>query len=256
MRIRRQGEVPPDELAVVTERARAWLGGHRDRGFSMALGRGGDPADARVLLVTAHDARGLVGVLGFVPWGWGDVSLDVMRRRPDAPHGVTELMVAELMAAAPRLGIRRVSLNFCMFRSVFEGAARVGGGTVTASTPACSARFDRFWQLERLYRSNLKYDPEWLPRFLCYDDAVALPHVAVAAGAAEGFLPWPALGRRDEHAGLDAGHLGRSASWRRTRRPPGRRPGACPTRCGGGSRSSSTCAPPARTPGRHRTARR
>ena len=47
----------------------------------------------------------------------------------------------------------------------------------------------RFWQLESLYRSNAKYLPSWVPRFLCYDSSLTLTRAAVAAGMAEGFLP-------------------------------------------------------------------
>ena len=56
----------------------------------------------------------------------------------------------------------------------------------------------RFWQLESLYRSNAKYLPEWVPRFLCYDSSLTLTRTVIASGMAEGFLPapYPAV-RRD-----------------------------------------------------------
>ena len=86
-------------------RAEAWRSGETDRGFSMALGRAGDPADGDVLHVTAHRCDGsLVGVLSLRALGRSGVSLDVMRRSPDAPNGVTELMVSELLARARQLG--------------------------------------------------------------------------------------------------------------------------------------------------------
>ncbi|NUO33826.1 MAG: DUF2156 domain-containing protein, partial [Dermatophilaceae bacterium] len=183
VQVRRQRELPPVELAEVVERVDDWRHGDTERGFSMALGRQGDPSDGDVLLVTAHlDGPGLVGVLGLVPWGRHAVSLDVMRRSPDAPNGVTELMVSELLAQAHPLGLRRLSLNFCLFRAVFEDAERLGSGSLTRVGASVLGRLDRFWQLERLYRSNEKFEPTWEPRFLCYDDAVSRPQVAVAAG--------------------------------------------------------------------------
>ncbi|NUR80333.1 MAG: DUF2156 domain-containing protein, partial [Dermatophilaceae bacterium] len=209
VQVRRQRELPPVELAEVVERVDDWRHGETERGFSMALGRQGDPSDGDVLLVTAHldgpDGPQLVGVLGLVPWGRHAVSLDVMRRSPDAPNGVTELMVSELLAQAHPLGLRRLSLNFCLFRAVFEDAERLGSGSLTRVGASVLGRLDRFWQLERLYRSNEKFEPTWEPRFLCYDDAVSLPQVAVAAGAVEGFLPWP--GPRGAGGALDAPHL-------------------------------------------------
>lgn len=211
VRVRRQRELRADELAEITERAEAWRSGETDRGFSMALGRGGDLADGDVLHVTAHAAdASLVGVLSLVPWGRSGVSLDVMRRSPDAPNGVTELMVSELLARSRRLGLARVSLNFCMFRTVFEDAERLGSGSLTRVGASVLGLFDRIWQLERLYRANEKYEPTWQPRFLCYDDAVSLPQVVLAVGAAEGFVRHPSL--RSVPTELDPVHLAQAAS--------------------------------------------
>jgi lysyl-tRNA synthetase, class II len=198
----RQGAIATAELAEITEAAERWRGDEPDRGFSMALNRPGDPADADALHAVARDADGaLQAVLSFVPWGRAGVSLDVMRRRPDAPNGVVELVVTELLRQGPELGVRRVSLNFCMFRSVYAEAARLGAGPLTRLNYSVLGRLDRFWQLERLYRSNQKYQPEWRPRYLCCESRVALPLAALAAGTAEGFLPrgwWD--GREHSHA--------------------------------------------------------
>jgi lysyl-tRNA synthetase class 2 len=204
---RRQADVEAAELAELATAAEAWRGGEPERGFSMALNRHGDPADADVLVVTVRDpAERLVALLTLVPWGRSGRSLDLMRRHPDAPNGTIELAVAELLRAAPRLGVRRVSLNFCVFRAVYADAARLGAGPLTRLNYSVLGRLDRLWQLERLYRSNQKFDPEWRPRFVCHDGRLTVPLVAVAAAVAEGFLPRPFA--RDPHPeGLDAQHL-------------------------------------------------
>jgi lysyl-tRNA synthetase, class II len=225
VQVRRQHEIGRGELAEIADRAEAWRAGETERGFSMALGRTADPADGDVLHVTAHTAEpthsgDLVGVLSLVPWGRSGASLDVMRRSPDAPNGVTELMVTELMQRCGQLGLRRISLNFCMFRAVFEDAERIGSGSLTRVGASVLGLLDRFWQLERLYRSNERYAPSWQPRFLCYDDAVSLPQVAFAAGAVEGFLPWPS--RSPARIDLDAEHLAQLA--RATSEPVGMEP--------------------------------
>ena len=185
----------------------------------MALNRTQDPADGRVLVVTARDPAGqLLGVLSLVPWGRRKVSLDLMRRSPDAPNGLVELMVTTLMEQASGLGVRTVSLNFCMFRRVYADAERVGSGALTRLNYSVLGTLDRFWQLERLYVSNQKFEPEWFPRFFCLEDPVSLPQVALAAGMAEGFVPQPRLTHptREHHltddelavvADLDAGSM-------------------------------------------------
>ncbi|MCU7729099.1 bifunctional lysylphosphatidylglycerol synthetase/lysine--tRNA ligase LysX [Actinoplanes sp. KI2] len=200
--VRRQGAIGATELAELDQLAAAWRGDETERGFSMALGRLGDPADARCVVVTAHDPGGAVrGLLTFVPWGVRGLSLDLMRADRQAENGLTEFMVASLMEACADLGIRRISLNFAMFRSVFSSAESVGAGPVTRLSDAVLSVASRFWQLESLYRANAKYLPAWYPRFLCYDSSLTLSRAALAAGIAEGFLPSlapPAPDRADE----------------------------------------------------------
>ena len=92
------------------------------------------------------------------------------------------------MQQAPRLGVHRVSLNFAVFRAVFEEGARIGAGPVLRLWRALLLIASRWFQLESLYRSNVKYNPQWLPRFLCYEDVRDLPKVGLASAAAEGFV--------------------------------------------------------------------
>lgn len=188
-RVTRHGDLLPAELAALERHAEAWRGPEEERGFSMALGRFGDPADARCVAVTAFDRDGEIrGLLSFVPWGARGLSLDVMRRDRDAENGTTEFLVAELLRVCPDLAITRVSLNFAAFRAVFSAAERVGAGPLVRLGNSGLTVASRFWQLKSLYRSNERYLPSWNPRFLCYDSA-ALTSVVAAAGVAEGFLP-------------------------------------------------------------------
>lgn len=186
----RHAELTAEELAEIGHLADLWRGDEPDRGFSMALNRFGDRSDGRCVVVLARDATGTIKALqSFVPWGSRGLSLDLMRRAPDAVNGVNEAIVAALVDAAPSLGVRRVSLNFAMFRGVFSGAEQVGAGPLVRIADKFLMVADRFWQLDSLYRANAKYQPDWLPRFLCYETAAALPQVALASGVAEGFLP-------------------------------------------------------------------
>ncbi|MEU2395452.1 bifunctional lysylphosphatidylglycerol synthetase/lysine--tRNA ligase LysX [Streptomyces sp. NPDC007369] len=192
--IRRHSALAEEEMQRIIDRADTWRDTETERGFSMALDRLGDPADGDCLLVEAFDREGeLIALLSFVPWGGDGISLDLMRRDRNAPNGVVEFMVAELCAAAPGLGVRRISLNFAVFRSAFEEGARIGAGPVLKLWRRLLLFLSRWWQLEALYRSNVKYGPEWYPRFLCYQDAGSLARVSLASGIAEGFVSVPSL---------------------------------------------------------------
>ncbi|HEY0690315.1 MAG TPA: bifunctional lysylphosphatidylglycerol synthetase/lysine--tRNA ligase LysX, partial [Kribbella sp.] len=214
----RHGDLSPAELAEYVRLAEKWRGARTERGFSMALGRLGDPADARCVMVIARDADGTTrGLLSFVPWGVRGVSLDLMRRDPESANGLMEFMVSALVDASGDLGVHRVSLNFAMFREIFSDAERVGAGPFLRVTNALLTAASRFWQLESLYLSNEKYLPRWSPRLICYSRGASLAQVLLAAGTAEGFLPAPrpwtrvdTTGRAERHA-IRAGDGGQFA---------------------------------------------
>lgn len=196
VRIRRHRSIPAEELAALSDLAEQWLDGEPERGFSMALGRMADPSDGQCVMVEAlfpsGDERGRVAaLLSFTPWGADGLSLDVMRRHPQADNGVTEFMVASLMAEGQDVGVVKVSLNFAIFRSAFTEGARIGAGPVRRMWRRVLLIASNWWQLESLYRANQKYDPDWRPRLICYPDGGNLAQVAVAMGVAEGFLNLP-----------------------------------------------------------------
>ena len=191
VRIRRHGDLSAEELAAVSDDADAWRDTTDERGFSMALGRLGDPADADCLLVEALVGDRRVALLSFSPWGRTGASLDLMRRSPDAPNGAVELMITELCREGEDVGVARISLNFAVFREVFASEEELGVGPVRRTWRLLLVFLSRFWQMETLYRSNDRYGPQWVPRYLCYQSPRSVVRVAVASGIAEGFIPWP-----------------------------------------------------------------
>ena len=202
VRIRRHRDIDSDEMARVIARAEAWRDTESERGFSMALGRLGDPADGDCLLVEAVQNENVVAMLSLVPWGNNGASLDLMRRSPRSPNGTIELMVSELCMQSEDIGVTRISLNFAMFRSAFEQGAQLGAGPVARLWRGLLVFFSRWWQLETLYRSNMKYQPEWVPRYACYEDARLVPRVGIASVIAEGFLVLPFSQRNEQpHTG-------------------------------------------------------
>ncbi|GGW81084.1 membrane protein [Streptomyces lucensis JCM 4490] len=194
VRVRRHEDITADEMAYLVERADDWRDGATERGFSMALGRLGDPEDGRCVMLECTDAEGgLRALLSFVPWGPGGLSLDLMRRDRDSDNGLMEFMVIELLRRAGEIGITQVSLNFAMFRSVFERGARLGAGPVLRLWRSLLSFCSRWWQIESLYRANAKYRPIWEPRFLLFEKSADLLRIGLASARAEGFLEAPGL---------------------------------------------------------------
>lgn len=192
VRIRRHSEIPPEQMAVLQASADHWRYGQPERGFSMALNRLGDPADGDCLMLECFDAQNkLRALLSYVPWGKDGLSLDLMRRDKESDNGLVEFMVIELLQRAGEFGVERVSLNFAMFRAVFERGSRLGAGPVLRLWRGVLLFFSRWWQIESLYRANAKYRPIWEPRFVLYARSADLPRIGLAYARAEGFIALP-----------------------------------------------------------------
>ncbi|GAB3678432.1 bifunctional lysylphosphatidylglycerol synthetase/lysine--tRNA ligase LysX [Saccharopolyspora tripterygii] len=194
VRIRRQQDISAEEMTEVSRRAARWRGSDAERGFSMALGRWGDRTDGGCVLVEAVSADGEVcAMLSFVPWGRTGLSLEAMRRAPGSDNGLVELMISSVARSGGRgatpEGMQRISLNFAVFREAFEEGARLGAGPVLRFWRGILLFLSRWWQLESLYRSNAKYLPDWVPRFIGFRDRRDLARVGFASAVAEGFVP-------------------------------------------------------------------
>jgi lysyl-tRNA synthetase, class II len=188
-RVRRMRELTADERVQIGRLAAQWRINGDERGFSMALGRIGDPADDDCLLVTAHDETGEPrAFLHFAPWGTDGVSLDIMRRDRSADPGLNELMVVSAVEAAPALGIRRMSLNFAAFRAALARGERLGAGPVLKAWRGVLIFLSRWLQIESLYRFNAKFGPAWEPRFLVFPRTSDLPRIGLATLRAESLL--------------------------------------------------------------------
>ncbi len=189
--VRRDRDVPPEQMATIVQRAADWRGDEVERGYSMALSRLGDPADGDCVVATAHQDGELRGILHFVPWGRRGLSLDLMRRERSADNGLNEFMIAQVISQAAALGVERVSLNFAVFRDAIERGEKIGAGPILRIWRALLVFLSRWWQIETLYRFNVKFRPYWEPRFISYAATRDLPRIAIAALEAEAFLVRP-----------------------------------------------------------------
>ncbi|MFD7904000.1 phosphatidylglycerol lysyltransferase domain-containing protein [Kitasatospora sp. NPDC059722] len=210
-KVRRVRDLTLDEKFRIADAAARWRGTDTERGFSMALGRFGDPLDDDCVVVTAHKAPeegeagdDLKAVLHFVPWGPDGISLELMRRDRAADPGLNELLIVAALQAVPDLGVRRVSLNFAMFRSALARGERIGAGPVLRAWRGLLVFLSRWFQIESLYKFNAKFQPEWEPRFLVFPSTRDLPRIGFAAMQAEAFitLGMPRFGRKRQREGL------------------------------------------------------
>ena len=191
--IRRIRDIPRAELDAIVAVADSWRGSQTERGFSMALGRIGALGDEECVLVTAKQDGVVRAVLQLVPWGPDGLSLDLMRRDRNAQPGLNDFLITETIKAAPALGVKRISLNFAVFRAALERGERIGAGPVLKAWRRLLVFMSRWFQIESLYKFNAKFSPEWQPRFFVFTSTKDAPRIALAALEAEAFLVWPRI---------------------------------------------------------------
>jgi lysyl-tRNA synthetase, class II len=231
--VRRVADIPPEEIRDLVSRADSWRGNPTERGFSMALGRVGGPGDGQCVVATATENGTLRGLLHFVPWGSDGLSLDLMRRDKTSQPGVNDFLIVAAIKAAQDLGVKRISLNFAVFRSALARGERIGAGPVLRAWRGLLLFMSRWFQIESLYKFNAKFCPVWVPRFFVFPGPGDALRVGLAALEAEAFLVWP----RPELRRV-ARKLGLAGAARRLRRDGRPRPGG-----GGPGRPAGT--PPA-----------
>jgi lysyl-tRNA synthetase class 2 len=207
--VRRVGDIPPRELDAIVRAADSWRGSQTERGFSMALGRTGATCDDDCVLATATENGVVRAVLQLVPWGTDGLSLDLMRRDKGAQPGLNDFLIVESIKAASGLGVKRISLNFAVFRAALERGERIGAGPVLRAWRSVLIFMSKWFQIESLYKFNAKFCPVWQPRFFVFPSTKDAPRIALAALEAEAFLVWPRLELRRFARKLGLAKLGR-----------------------------------------------
>ena len=181
-------ELTATERSTLMNKAREWRYGAPERGFSMALDRFLDPIDDQTIITIAQADGEIMAFLSFVPWGENALSLDRMQRDRNCESGVNELLITSSIENVRAMGITKISLNFASFKSVFESADKISAGPLIRLRRNFFRFISGWFQVESLYRFNLKFQPEWRTRYLLTPAVGQLVPVALAALRAEKFL--------------------------------------------------------------------
>jgi len=189
------GDVPPalrEELAAVEH---AWLRGGARKGFTMELDSlfrlDGDDA----VFVIGRDEQGQI--TGFLHLAVCPpsraLSLSTMPRQRDAPNGFTAWLITETVSWARGQGYTHVSLNFSPFAGLLAAKAEMPRMQRLQRRALLRLKGILALQLDNLLRFNAQFDPAWQPRYVIVQAWTDLPRIAVAAMAAEGYLPHATL---------------------------------------------------------------
>jgi lysyl-tRNA synthetase, class II len=186
-------------VAELQEVARRGAAGEPGQGSATAGGSLRRLMTPDALVVVARHEDGTLGAfLHFVPvLGRSAVSLASMFRRPDAPDGLLDYLVARSTGLLGERGVAHISFNSAARASFLREQGRVTDHL--AARLVCRA--GRRYRFERLSRFNAKFHPRWEPRYLVYENRRSLARTTVAALSAKDRLP--RMARSHHVAGQD-----------------------------------------------------
>lgn len=189
------GAVTPglrDELMAVEQ---AWLRGGARTGFTMELDSLFRLGAEDALFVIGRDAHGRVnGFLHLVACPASkSLSLSTMPRWRDTPNGFTAWLIVAAVSWARSAGVEQLSLNFSPFAGLLAAQADLPSVQRLERRALLRLKGVLALQLDNLLRFNGQFAPAWVPRYVVIQSWADLPRVAVAAMAAEGYLPHASL---------------------------------------------------------------
>jgi lysylphosphatidylglycerol synthetase-like protein (DUF2156 family) len=189
-------EASKELLQELNDISKLWRGKAPERGFTMTLNQDVEGTNPDFRLCIALDEEGKPGgFLRVVPI-YGErtgYTLDIMRRDPNTPNGMTEFLLTRTIMKLDELGFERFSMNFAAWGRLFEDdvdysfTQRIVKLVLNLMSP--------FYQIKSLKEFNQRFYPEWVPRCIAYEGFRSLPRVALLYSAAEGFLTLPVIGK-------------------------------------------------------------
>jgi lysyl-tRNA synthetase class 2 len=153
------------------------LKGASERGFSMNLDNLLDGTHPGCLIAVAYGQDGEpVAFQRYLTASTG-LSLDAMRRTPDAPNGLNERLIVEIVDYARENGFEEVSLNFAAFRELLDAEER---GTLEQVGYRVMHLLDPWIAVESLYLFDKKFRPDYKPRSVVFRSWSDIGWVAAA----------------------------------------------------------------------------
>lgn len=177
--------VPVEEVPLILPRLRetsdAWLAGKRmaEKGFSLGF-FSPDYVLHFPVAVVEEEGRVLAFATVWPGPGGTELSVDLMRYRPDAPRNVMEALLLHLMTWGKAEGYRRFNL----------GMAPLSGLEVSAVAPVWTRignwlfqRGEALYNFQGLRAYKEKFHPAWEPRYLAYPGGLNLPRITADVSA-------------------------------------------------------------------------
>jgi phosphatidylglycerol lysyltransferase len=167
--------IPPSEVATVmpelSEVSQEWLAEYkaREKGFSLGVFKA-DYLRRQPLAVVRHRERIVAFANVLCTDLKTEVSVDLMRHRPDAPYGTMDFMFVKLLLHFQALGYERFGLGMAPMSGM---ASHELASRWHRFGRLLFDRGERFYNFRGLRSFKEKFDPVWEPRYLAAPSGVA-----------------------------------------------------------------------------------
>jgi phosphatidylglycerol lysyltransferase len=174
--------VPNEVLTKTKGVSDEWLriGGHRERGFT--LGCFEETYLRNTTIVAAIDAQeNMLAFVNLIPsYRPGEATIDLMRRREQAPGGIMDYLFVKVFLLCQEKGFTRFSLGMAPMSGFKEGEP------ATAEEKAIHSfmrHLNFLFSFKGLYEFKAKYASSWEPRYVVLRSILDLPRHALAITA-------------------------------------------------------------------------
>ena len=172
--------IDDETMAELAEVSEAWLlgGGHRERTFT--VGRF-DPGYLRAttVLVARSPGRRIEAFVNVLPsFRSTQGNFDLMRRRPDAPPNVIDLLFLTLIERFREQDLDGMTLGLAPLSNI------EGNGLPQRALRLLYDRGEQTFHFQGLRTFKQKWLPRWEPRYLVYRSDLELPELGIAVARA------------------------------------------------------------------------
>lgn len=184
--------VPGEVLDALREVSDDWLRipGRRERGFTVGV-FAEDEVRQTPVYAAVDPAGRIVAFMNVIrSYAPGETTIDLMRHRRDAPHGVMDSLFVKLFALQKEKGFQRFSLGLAPLSGFLEGEE---AGAEERAVQYFLQRLNFIFSYEGLSEYKAKFATHWEPRYAIYRNVLELPRLAVAllriSGLSSGVVP-------------------------------------------------------------------
>jgi phosphatidylglycerol lysyltransferase len=175
----RELPVAADVLTAVREVSDQWLSipGRSERGFTQGAFQAGYIRSTP--LFTVADGGGKIQAFANIIPSFrpGETTIDLMRHRADAAHGIMDYLFVELFAHQKQKGFTRFNLGMAPMSGFGEHEE---SSAEERAVHSFLRRLDFLFSYQGLFNYKKKFATTWEPRYVVYKNVLDLPRLAVA----------------------------------------------------------------------------